>query len=81
MRLLMFCKVYMRKFYMRKYFALNKVIMKMFASNCIDLTYIIYYLSKTVLNFLVVVKRSFWQYDLSLIFTKVLKELCDYIFC
>ena len=48
--------------------------MKMFASNCIDLTYIIYYLSKTVLNCLVVVKRSFWQYDLSLIFTKVLKE-------
>ena len=40
-------------------FALKGVIMKMFVNNCIDLICSIYYLSKTVLIYLVAVKTSF----------------------
>ena len=54
--------------------------MKMFVNNCINIICTIYYLSKTVLNCLVVVKISFWQYDLLLIFTKVLKIYAIIIF-
>ena len=45
----------------------------MFPNNTIDLICIIYYLSKAGLNCIVVVKTSFWEYGLSLKFTKVLK--------
>ena len=69
-----FPKVYMRKFFnFRESFAVKGVIMKMFANKCIDLIFITYDLSKTVLNCLVVIKISFWQYDSLLIFPKVLK--------
>ena len=52
--------------------------MKIFVNNCIDLIRIIYYLQKTVLNCLVVVKT--WQHDWSFIFKKVLKICAIIIF-
>ena len=52
----------------------------MFVNNSIDLTCITYFLYKTVLNCLVAVKSCFWQYDLWLIFRKVLKIYVIIIF-
>ena len=54
--------------------------MKMFVNNSIDLICITYFLYKTVLNCLVAVKSCFWQYDLWLIFRKVLKIYVIIIF-
>ena len=52
--------VYILKFFnFRKNFAIKWVLRKMFLNNWIDLICITHYLSKIVLNYLVVAKRSF----------------------
>ena len=52
--------VYILKFFnFRKNFAIKLVLRKMFLNNWIDLICITHYLSKIVLNYLVVAKRSF----------------------